>query len=82
MMSEWQDISTAPKDGTRVDLFGSRNGVPRRFPNAKWAPIAAWGTGEPTENFRWMFDDYDVYGDFAFTHWMPIPKPPADEAAA
>jgi hypothetical protein len=76
--SQWQDISTAPKDGTRVDLFGTRNGDPRRFTDARWAPIASWGTGEPTGDFRWMFDAYDVYGEFEFTHWMPLP--PAPEA--
>jgi hypothetical protein len=73
---EWQDISTAPKDGTIVDLFGTRNGHPRRFTDAAWRPIASWGTGEPTDKYRWMFDAFDHYGVFEFTHWMPLPAPP------
>lgn len=73
--SGWQPIETAPKDGTRVDLYGSRSGKPRRFTNAWWAEDC-WG-GQLLGTHSWCFDQRDVYGKFEFTHWMPLPAPPA-----
>jgi hypothetical protein len=72
----WQDISTAPKDGTVIDAFGSRNGKPMRFTNAAWVERHMGGTGEPLGEFHWVFDGKDIYGDFDLTHWRPLPAPP------
>ena len=73
-MNEWQDILTAPKDGTEVDLFGTRNGKPRRFPKARWTRDV-WG-GQELSTSSWGHYGWDIYGAFEYTHWMLIPEPP------
>lgn len=70
----WHPISTAPRDGTVIDLYGTRNGEPRRFPNGRWKEIV-WG-GMRLGQYQWYHDSWDIYGDFAYTHWMPFPDPP------
>lgn len=79
MGEAWQTMDTAQKDGTMVDLWGSRNGTPRRFTEAKWLEIGMWGTGDPTGEFRWVFPAWDMYGEFEFTHWRPLPSPPVGD---
>ena len=60
MTHEWQPIETAPKDGTDILFFGSRNGV--WFGRYNPAP-KGWCLGLPTD------------GESP-THWMPLPDPP------
>ena len=67
-MSEWQDISTAPKDGTVVFLT-----------DGEWLA----GTGWFQEDSGWVFLDPTVTGflngwsgENGPTDWMPLPKPP------
>jgi hypothetical protein len=59
----WQPISTAPRDGTLVDLWGAEYGD--RIPDAYW---------HTHENCWWapsMYYDLagPIYGNV--THWMP-----------
>lgn len=66
-MTEWQDIGTAPKDGTEVWAF---NGEQARM---KWIE----GDGYAL----WIYDD-EVIADVdpnpeQPTHWMPLPPPPS-----
>ena len=67
-MSEWKDISTAPKDGTNIDVWCKEEG---RITNAYW------------RNDRWThwsmngFEMMDhVKLDYAPSHWMHIPDDP------
>jgi hypothetical protein len=63
----WHDISTAPKDGTWVVLFGphSRHGVDAHI-------ICRW------DGDYWQSSD-DGYGAYIqATHWMPLPPRPGD----
>jgi hypothetical protein len=79
-MTDWQAIETAPKDGTKVDIWvirihslgGEGSG---RVPNAYWeTKYEGW----------WVKDAHD--GDMPVestdpyihevTHWMPVPAPP------
>lgn len=69
---EWQPISTAPRDGTWVDLwiFAGRTRQ-RRVPDCLFS------------NNRWVNDAGDVIGvqywpGAVITHWMPRPTPPED----
>lgn len=71
-MSKWQEIDTAPKNGSRVILYmeeHSDEGDPRQV--ACWLPS--------TDAFAWAGDAwYTDTGEAwtAPTHWMPLPEPP------
>ena len=65
-MSEWMDISTAPKDGTEI-LGASRGEITTVF---YWREYGNWEiavTGAWADNGEWHP-----------THWMPLPDPPKD----
>lgn len=73
-MNEWLPIESAPRDGTRIDLWfaGPRNTGDRR-------PDCRFGDG------MWLCDygdqgdgDARFYIDDEATHWMPLPSPPTD----
>jgi hypothetical protein len=69
MMTEWQPIETAPKDGTEVLLFYETDMAVGLFHFRR----KLWVLGYPIE-----IED----GDIIFpTHWMPLPEPPAQEKA-
>lgn len=80
---DWQDISTAPKDGTPILVFGGhpdmnsdyRVGYGEPEVYALPSPIAvAWWEGED-----WRHTSYDsgYYGRWEDpTHWQPLPTPP------
>jgi hypothetical protein len=75
--SPWHDIDSAPKDGTRVDLWvrpwdAFANGNPARitdawFEGSKWKRVLG----------GWVHD-VDDCGEP--THWMPKPAAPGSEA--
>lgn len=76
-MSEWQDIETAPKDGTAVLVYATRDGwtdgariVCARFGGLgpRWS---IYGCGPIGRSEQWL----DVCNP---THWMPLPPPPQD----
>lgn len=59
-MTEWQDISTAPKDGTRILVVGGM-----------WdKPDIAAADGE-----WWAMRRREGWHGCP-THWMPLPPPP------
>jgi len=60
-MGEWQDISTAPKDGTEIIVY-----VPRRL-----GPLVAVASN-PTGVQWWARN----MGDLRPAYWMPLPPPP------
>lgn len=69
-MSEWQDIKTAPRDGTAVLLYvpGWSHGDPlmttASWYGDEWCLLMVGGYAV----------DSDVYPDP--THWQPLPAPP------
>lgn len=78
----WRDISTAPRDGTRVLLW---RGQP---PIGMWAEMVVaeyhddmwrWPDDDtPTTHGEWTEDAlWDGYQCNEFTHWMPLPATPA-----
>jgi len=70
----WIDISEAPKDGTKVDVWAKfdKSGW-RRVPDAFWnVKINDWQLGD------YNAADYMVHPEI--THWMPLPPPPKVEA--
>lgn len=69
-MSEWQPISTAPKDGTWVLLTGGNE-----FSRTPVGPcvVAFWDRDDWVYAY-WDGDWYSAYENA--THWMAIPKGP------
>lgn len=69
-MSEWQPISTAPKDGTVVLLRGGvYHGLPfaGQYHDSEIAPGRPWLS--LTSSRARMYEHVP-------THWMPLPDPP------
>lgn len=68
MISEWQPIDSAPKDGTFILLFTPSGIVECRYEDS-WEPQGCYST-------------YDGHGCVALndtpTHWMPLPTPPKE----
>lgn len=76
-MSEWQDISTAPKDGTLIELTWMENGRPQEIWPMQWAHIQKNGFF-PGKVGMWTAPDgsctwNDEDPDGAPTHWRPVP---------
>lgn len=78
----WQDIATAPKDGTVVDLWVKGN----RYTDASWGEYESYSYknyphGKTSKSQGWRqfsFDDGDYLGvGNEPTHWMPLPTPPS-----
>jgi hypothetical protein len=92
-MTEWQDISTAPKDGTEIILAIKGSGPPGR---SHWVHVGWW---QEYDSFPWRFiDTFDLTPSGccddedddrvpangvkaeSVTHWMPLPPPPPPPA--
>lgn len=72
MESNWQPIETAPRDGTRVVVWGVA--VAEVGDGSNDTPVAMDAAWEHNR-FRVTATTYyslDVYP----THWMPLPAPP------
>lgn len=73
-MSDWLPIESAPKDGTKIDLWYP-HGIGRE-PNSYWHSIQAWGYDVPaTDRHHPQEMDFMTRGCEP-THWMPLPNPP------
>lgn len=68
IMTAWRDISTAPKDGTRILLTAPYGDVPGNWIGVGAFYCAAWR-------------DDRTYVLFGPTHWMPLPPPPKSPTA-
>lgn len=75
MMSEWQPIETAPKDGSQFQVWISEDGSG----SAYWEPRARFNAENGTlEIYGEIYGDWGWYAIEAGnpTHWMTSPKPP------
>jgi hypothetical protein len=66
-MSEWQDIETAPKDGSSILACDARI--------EGWQQVVYWDD-EAKAPHMWGLADGPHYHVDMFTHWMPLPPPP------
>jgi len=67
----WRDIATAPKDGTKIDLWVTFEKGSRRAASAYW----------DTKSEDWMLDQWFLhqYAVEPVLHaWMPLPPAPTD----
>ena len=69
----WQDISTAPKDGTRFVAVGQNYGL---YSETQHTCIAQWLAGCWVEVSDWNGASKLKY----LTHWMPLPPLPCSAA--
>lgn len=72
---EWQDISTAPRDGTSILVI-----VAGRHPDTgiPFIPeVVEWNHGGYWWNEMW--GGGDNAGVYEPTHWMTLPLPPAPQ---
>lgn len=67
-MSEWRDISTAPRDGTPILIGCSKPGF---YPRSCWWSdyFDSWVVREDEGSATYLHSEY-------VTHWMPLPDPP------
>lgn len=75
----WQDIATAPKDGTEFQAWVTSE-TPRGNKQAWWEPKARINPGSEAIEL-WGRVDYDqdgweMYSHVTVTHWMPLPEAP------
>lgn len=72
---EWQPIETAPRDGTAIFVWATREGWRDnpRMVAARWYHSAnswyVYGCGPTKHSEQWL-DSCNP------THWMPLPPPP------
>jgi hypothetical protein len=66
----WQSIETAPRDGISILVVDARV-------RDLWA-VASWDADEPS-TAKWCTLD-GAYHQDRFTHWMPLPAPPVEQA--
>lgn len=74
-MSEWQDISTAPKDGTYVLLsnkFGTWVGKHQEVFTSGYRPPNPW------KSMMLNHDHIPYVRSIIPSHWMPLPPPPQE----
>lgn len=72
-MTEWQDISTAPRDGTRVLLLDD---------DGETILSGLWGRrffAKNDSDWQWVMFEGDSETLCNPTHWMPLPQPPKGE---
>ena len=76
-MSEWQPITTAPKDGTAIllirDSYQPLVGCWHRSIKPRWIEGEAFDKKCSNPD---CWNDYFKNTEYEPTHWMPLPKPP------
>lgn len=79
-MSDWQDMTTAPRDGTIIFVWADGYQWPEAILYEKYDDDIA---AEVSEQGYWRFAD-GILSDHAtvefetLTHWMPLPSPPRE----
>ena len=71
--ANWQDISTAPKDGTRFVAVGNNYGL---YSEGQHTCIVQWFRGCWMDVSEWNETSELKY----LTHWMPLPPLPGNAA--
>ncbi len=95
-MSTWQTMENAPKDGTRVFVYGTHSSLYSalgytQHPPAQVRAVAYWDGSEWVMTTPDETPTVDVYEDEwdgpqkaglrDVTAWMPLPSPPSDTNA-
>lgn len=75
----WQPIATAPKDGTRVLIWGPNSDTVVCYWN-EWAHEPKWQPAAVEASGAQGYPDVTIRGEP--THWMPLPAAPTQERGA
>lgn len=77
-MDSWQDISTAPRDGTRILVFGKPDDlVMNGGVLASWSKPGVHAAAWDEIDQAFCLDGGSWLGPFIEpTMWMPLPAPP------
>lgn len=81
---EWQQIETAPTDGSWVLLTGGKIDYGWDGDAKPACVVGQWNVSRNIFRGEWHFAWYDsgYYGEYEEpTHWMPLPTPPPQEDA-
>lgn len=80
MTGKWQDIETAPKDGTEVLLYGQWAGeISHSHEEDRTIDIGYWAGGKSdyAGDDWWQLSTGDAYACWMRAiAWMPLPDPP------
>lgn len=80
-MSEWKEIKSAPKDGTKIDLWVVFLSGGYRWTDARWLESGAHSCSGPA---GWCSSERYPLHAFterpSATHWMPLPSPPEEHS--
>jgi hypothetical protein len=78
LAEQWEDINSAPKDGTKFDAWDG---------DVRWTDVF-WGipTYANLSDRAWVIAEEMAYGIefvqlFGLTHWRPLPPPPSMKEA-
>lgn len=82
-MTEWQDISTVPMDGSIIQVYAPGYEWPEvvffeRYDEADAEEIGEVGYWRYAETL--LAEATDDAGAEDWTHWMPLPVPPGNES--
>ena len=72
VMLEWQDISTAPKDGTAILIWPAQSALTGSTECMIISYVVRWHDWKEA----WIEASGEEYDTFYPTHWMPLPAPP------
>lgn len=80
-MAEWQDIASAPKDGTPFMVWADGFEWPEVI---RWYPYDEDTAREVGEDGYWHYAEELMHDTFDWeheaTHWLPLPTPPETTA--
>lgn len=70
---KWEPIETAPKDGSRILVFGPMEDGDELRPDPPCTDVGMWDDFD----HKWMVENVSALGTYCrATHWMPLPPPP------
>lgn len=72
-MTEWQSISTAPRDGTAILVYEKWENRFKANKSDYYIQIAYWW------DYEWRIDALVPPTGKYPTHWMPLPQPPKED---
>ena len=72
VMTDWQPIETAPKDGTNILAWPCSDGWGDEY----FPYVVQWVDANEYHEGMWREAAGEKYDWFNPTHWMPLPEPP------